>query len=103
MPRGGEFGLFEHREDHLLPNPEVLQTCLVAELKALNRMDDNDPLARRRAVAAETTVVGGVDGDNFAMKCGKCGLRLFVEDGTLWGARNCPRVEAGEIILGELG
>lgn len=51
--------------------------------------------------AVESTVVDS-RGRDLAMACGKCGITMVRDNGTVYGARRCTEVQSGQIALGEL-
>lgn len=77
-------------------NPEAYPGCLVEAMKLVNRGSSEAKLA------VESTVVDPYDSNNFAAVCGRCSITLVKDNGTVYGAKKCSKVQTGEINLGEL-
>lgn len=77
------------------PNPEAYRGCVVEAM-----LDANSGSTDAHN-AIETTIVDRVDRD-FAMSCGRCGITLVRDNGTVYGAAKCPKVQSGQVALREL-
>ena len=77
------------------PNPEAYRGCVVEAMLDANR----GSFDARNAV--EMTIVDRV-GKDVAMSCGRCGITLVRDKGTVYGAPKCPKVQSGRIDLREL-
>lgn len=77
------------------PNPEAYRGCVVEAMLEANRrsIDAHN--------AIETTIVARV-GRDLAMSCGRCGITLVRDNGIVYGATKCPKVQSGQVALCEL-
>ena len=77
------------------PNPEAYRGCVAEAMLVANRgsLDAHN--------AVETTIVDRV-GKDTAMSCGRCGITLVCDNGTVYGATRCPKVQSGQVALREL-
>lgn len=77
------------------PNPEAYRGCVVEAMLDANRgsFDAHNEV--------ETTIVDRV-GKDIAMSCGRCGITLVRNNGTVYGATRCPKVQSGQVALREL-
>ena len=78
-----------------IPNPEAYRGCVVEAMLEAN----SGSIDAHNAV--ETTIVDRV-GEDFAMSCGRCGITLVSDNGTVYGATKCPKVQSGQAALREL-
>jgi|GEM_PF-3391209 len=78
-----------------IPNPEAYRGCVVEAMLEAN----SGSIGAHNAV--ETTIVDRV-GDDLAMSCGRCGITLVRDNGTVYGATKCPKVQSGQVALREL-
>lgn len=77
------------------PNPEAYRGCVVEAMLVANigSIDAHN--------AIETTIVDRV-GRDLAMSCGRCGITLVRDNGIVYGATKCPKVQSGQVALREL-
>lgn len=78
-----------------IPNPEAYRGCVVEAMLDAN----SGSIDAHNAI--ETTIVDRV-GRDLAMSCGRCGITLVRENGTVYGATKCPKVQSGQVALREL-
>lgn len=98
QPREQKFNFAIRDETDLgetISNPEAYKGCLVRAMRDAN-MGDGGARA-----AVESTIVNS-HGPDFAACCGRCGITMVHDSGTVYGASNCPLVRTDEEPLGEL-
>lgn len=78
-----------------VPNPEAYRGCVVEAMLDAN----SGSIDAHNAI--ETTIVDRV-GRDLAMSCGRCGITLVRDNGTVYGAAKCPKVQSGQVALREL-
>lgn len=71
-------------------SPEILRECLLSLMHGANRGVESARDAAYDCIDATTPTFAG-------FTCKKAGCKLFVDNGTLYGADRCYLVQAGEM------